>query len=229
MTSILRACSIALLVAGCSNGPVTLLDLDIRVDDDSVAVYAREVERACTCSAGEFPAVGTCETSSDGISCTCDPPPATCLESFRIERGDQVVHEEPYDRFIEFGYQHLAVVTDPGDELVIEGCGGEARIPLGDDAFPRPTITDLEITTSSLELAWTTDGPATSALVSMSDGFGGALCHDAFAGSFSDAGYHGLTRYVSVDAVVRREVTTELGQARVWIGGSDRRQVEPLE
>src|SRR5262245_53298677 len=64
------------------------LDMNVVWSPQRLLVFAREPDRPCTCTAGEFPALEACLGNSDAITCTCTPPPASCLASVSILNGN---------------------------------------------------------------------------------------------------------------------------------------------
>jgi hypothetical protein len=230
----IRRCSVLLVswvtLWGVGCGPpadYTELDIQVVVDDDGVLVTPREVERHCECSAGERPALGTCGDSSDGLECSCDPAPASCLERISVEKdGAEVSFTDLEDWY---GYAYLqASDQGSGHTLVLDGCGGTAAIALDSEAWPTPSIEETSQIDDTLEVEWSTAPPASSVIASLSNGFVATLCHDHDDGSESfGLGYWG-THWVTVHALTKRTAETDLGTATVWAGGSDTLEIEIL-
>jgi len=205
---------------------VTTLDLEVRVGPTSVVLHARERQRPCTCTWGEWPDVGDCVTWSDSLSCTCDPQPATCVDSIRVERDGVSVAERHYGG--DFGGEdHLQVVPllgTSGNVLFVDGCGGLAEIPLDITAPPMPVIEGIDDDGDELRLQWSASPAGASALVTMSDGFVVDACHPAM-GATGEASFVSVSGYseqvlVGVHAFAAPVAhDTELGPARVWAGG----------
>ena len=215
---------------GC--GPpanITELEIQVVVDDDGVLVTPREVERHCTCSAGERPELGSCGNSSDAVQCNCDPAPASCIERILIEKdGEEIVGENELGEW--YGFQYLSIEdAGSGSTLIVEGCGGVAVIPLDSEEWPIPTIAETSQTGGTLDAEWSTSPSATSVIASLSNGFVATLCHDQDDGEESfGLGYPG-TYWVTVHALTSRVVETELGNASVWAGGTDSIEVDVLD
>jgi hypothetical protein len=176
------------LLAACSESMPTIVDeaevfrpLDLRVISAPamVVVYAREPERPCSCENGDFPELGMCARTSDILSCTCEPAPAFCIHRIAVEsegrvlaeylRADHSAGEEVYLLVPE-----LQTVSAP--QLVVDGCGARAEIPVGGPG-PQPTITTTSRTPEDrLRVDWTTDRPPASSIAMVNSGFSGQRC-----------------------------------------------------
>ena len=217
-------CALALL--GCAafgcGGSDPDLAMNVRVDAEGVVVHARELGSDCTCTSGEWPQPGECVTSSDGVSCTCDPAPASCIDSLRIERAGTVLAEGSYDAELGGGERLTADLAISPGELVVSGCGGEARIAIpAVVGLPQPSIDAVTDDGEVLRIAWSSAPVAASALVGGGDGFVFSACHVTT----------GTVDLPSVRAQLAEEarvsvhafagpatVETPLGQASVWAG-----------
>jgi hypothetical protein len=154
--------------------------LDIRVvsEPSMVTVYIREPERPCSCESGDFPEIGSCAGISDIATCGCAPAPAFCVHRIAVESdgrmlaeylpGDNAAGQAP-GLFV----PELQTVSAP--QVVVEGCGARAEIPVG-GLGPRPTFTATRAPDDHIQVDWTTDRPAASAIATVSNGLYGELC-----------------------------------------------------
>jgi hypothetical protein len=208
---------------GCSDTAGPDLAMNVRVHTEGLFLYARELGSDCTCTAGEWPEPGECVSSSDGVSCTCEPAPASCLDRFRIERAGAVLADGPYDSDLGGGEPLSADLATSPTELVVTGCGGQARIPLPAVAdLPQPTIEQVTDDGQALTIAWSSTPAAASALVTGGDGFVSRVCHDLTGAVDLPSVRAELAEEarVSVHAFTAPEsVDTPLGEARIWAGG----------
>lgn len=208
--------------ASAPDEPVEL-HVDIRLFDDSVRIYPREVQRPCEC-AREFPQIDSCATFSDvPPPCGCTPSPASCLQRMAVVRDGVELASRDYPA--DEGTGWLAVEglsAGDGHILVLEGCGGRAEIPLPAGALDDPLITDatvdLAAATPRLTIAWTGAQGATSAVITYSSGFTGTLCHDSQVGMNSiDLPGSGELWFVGISAYDSSEpMAMELGTATIW-------------
>jgi hypothetical protein len=213
---------VALLAAACSGAEPKPFDVDVVITDSRVSLWLRDFpEPPCadtTKVAMQFPRPGECTEIGEVDSCPGESD--TCLtrvaiESDGIERrtGDLLA----WTNLIWFD-AHLVDGVDL--ELVIEGCGAEARIALRGNVPRAPTITDL--TTDGMILRGTSDptgGTGTVALAS--DGFTTRSCHEA-----SDSSWHvphprdprNTELYGAwAESIVESEtVAIPWGEARLW-------------
>ncbi len=221
----------AALLAACGAGEdveVTELSLNVTVAPGSVGVYAREVARPCVCSVGEWVDPGECGSSSDAITCDCEPGPASCVERLAIERGGETVAEADFEG-LDVGYAGLSGGTvGPDFELVIDGCGGTARIPIDATAAPNPTIDEIVDTGDEVTMRWSAEPTQVTSIVSVGDGFVTDICHvDVTEKTVRDFGFGG-EMYLSVRTLAAPEVVnTDLGVATVWTGGTAFERFQP--
>ncbi len=202
---------------GCSE-EVTELSIDVMTDGTNFALYFREVDRPdCTCNNGNFPDVGACEGNNDGIVCTCDPGPAHCLSRVTALRDGETVGAETVDvDHIWFGYVGFPA-DEQADELRIEGCGGEAKIAL-DYPYSTPTITEkVETEEAVLHLEWTTSPPAPYEMVTWGS-LSSVSCLDEDDGQSTIELDPYERNFISVRTLALDEISTALGDARVWYG-----------
>lgn len=202
--------------------PSTPLDVDVEVYGGAVGVNVRELDRACRCSIGEFPRPGECESWSDGITCTCDPPPASCLDYVALER-DGVAEDVGEDVWNAGHYYMVHDSSTDGLSLVLSGCGGYASIPL-DGALPVTEVTtaDYDPDAERLTVEWTADEPAATAIGGWGDGFVGSSCHgnadSPWVFENVAAAYADDIRY-SITALAGGELQElSIGEVRVWRG-----------
>jgi hypothetical protein len=78
-------------------------------------------------------------------------------------------------------------------------------------------------------VSWTTDAPASSALVTIAGDFGGNLCRVQGVSDYTFGNaMTGLSVQVQVQALgVEQDVVTEFGSAAIWRGGSAGAQFPP--
>jgi len=216
--SMLGCCFVGL--SGCFED-VTELSIDVMIGGDSLAMFFREIARPdCTCNNGNFPAVGACVGVNDGIVCTCDPGPASCLSRVTALREGKAVGSQAVDpEGIWFGY--VGFNTDQeADEIRIEGCGAEVYIAL-DYVYSTPTITNVvETAEATLRIEWTTSPPAPYEMVSWGS-LSGAMCLDEDDGEVTIDLDPYSPSSISVHALALDEVSTSLGDARIWYGNED--------
>ncbi|MBL0220403.1 MAG: hypothetical protein IPQ07_41850 [Myxococcales bacterium] len=140
-----------------------------------VQVDARDASLGDRCRFGAFPELGKCTESTDTNYCEDGAPsPDTCLHELVLEQDGRVVARQKIEAHsaIVFG---LGIQTPEGTEptdIVLRGCGAEARIPIRLHG-PRPLLVASRLPDGSIETSWTTDRPAASALV----GAGFGTCH----------------------------------------------------
>lgn len=208
-----------LLLAGCD---VTSLVVDVRRTDDSITIVAEEPDRPCRCSFG-FTPPGSCRSGSDILECDCEPWPADCLDRVTIFEGGDVLDSTGWREGSTSGASLVAERT--GDiELAISGCGGEARIPIPQEPRPRPAIqsSDVDGEPDQRIVTWTSDLPAASQLISLTDGYVGVTCHESGGSGARQVTVESEQVYFHVTALAPVvEHDTELGPIRVWSGNSD--------
>lgn len=207
----------------CGESSSPELTMNVRVHTEGLFLYARERGSDCTCTAGEWPDPGDCVGASDGVSCTCEPAPASCLQHFRLEREGVVLADEPYASELGGGEHLSADLSNSPTDLVVTGCGGQARIEIPAVAdLPKPSIDQVTDDGQALRITWSSTPAAPSALVIGGDGFVARVCHDltgavdlpsvrAELAEEAHVSVHAFTAPASID--------TPLGQARVWAGG----------
>lgn len=200
--------------------PLVVLDMKVFVGPDWLEFESRERDRACECN-GDFAESGQCTAFTDVPGCRCDPPPATCLREARIEREGRVIASKPYDPLFGGGWFSLPDLASTGDdELVLEGCGGEARIPLPRRELDEPVVTQIEHGIQQATFHWEpgqSPTPATG-IASVGHTYGANICHGDDGGETSvPIGRDARTASVAFALVGERgEVDTAIGQARLW-------------
>lgn len=206
---------------GCGSDPE--LTMNVQVDAQGLSFYARELGSDCTCTDGEWPDPDECVSSSDGVSCTCEPAPASCIYRLRLERGGAELAEVSYDADLGGGERLEADLSASPSELVIVGCGGLARIAIPAVAdLPQPSIEDVTDDGEALRIAWSSAPAAASALVVGGDGFVSRVCHDTTGAIDLPSVRPGLAEeaHVSVHTFAApTSIDTLVGAARVWAGG----------
>lgn len=212
------------VLLGCGDSPAaTPLVIDAVVHGDTVMVYAREVERACRCATGELPVPGECVRLLDVAGCTCSPPPpASCLESVRIEAGGAVVAEVTWsDELAEQGVveleAELGALTDP--ELVVVGCGSVHRAPLATGDAPSVTLEELTYDQATLGIVGTVPAGVTTVLGSFDYLVGSTNCR-ALAGPRVDIPAPYSFEYGQSRVLLWAYATAEHGAVRVHAAGN---------
>lgn len=206
------------LIAACGGDGHPELHIDVQVSNDLVYVYAIEVDRPDATSQQPFQHPGGCDQTSDGWSCDGECP-AQWLGELRIEQDGESIAEGQYDWPWGGG-----VSVDLSDAvarvLIIEDQDGvEVEVPLPVVILPVPTITATTWLDDELEISWTSDPAATSAVVEFGGGFGGPRCHvDGDEGATRLAGSP-VGGSASVRALAAPSLTdTAFGQVEVWTG-----------
>ena len=116
--------------------PSDTFDINIVVQPQGVTVYAVATDRQ-SCEANDvFPLVdGPCAPIDDITSCgTAEPGCPT--KTVSIDNGAAADYQPGFPSDLT-----LDVAATPDAVVVIEGCGGIARIPIGSGSFPSPTAT----------------------------------------------------------------------------------------
>ncbi len=223
-----------LLAASCAPAqpappPPQRIDLDVVVHADAVQVVL-DTQGACDCPRGEWPAADACVEWTDHGGCSCDP--AACIDGVRLERGalrgdvDLGGASTEASVGVAYGVDRALDPALHGDVvLVVEGCGGVARVPLSLQAPPVPRVVDYVADADSARLLYESDDPTaagTATIACSSGGFGGTCCRQPYAANGA----------VVVDAPsIRRALygewsvtqlaggattTTDIGDVRVW-------------
>jgi hypothetical protein len=196
------------------------LDIDVYVSLSNVSIQVGELDNACTCS-NDLAGLGTCTGMGDLIMCTCQSPPGSCLDRVAVVRDGTTVSVLADNRTRRRG---TLVDVRAGDSLEFEGCGGSASVPLDiDDMLPVPTI-EAQASADTIDIAWTSDPPAETTIVSVLDGLAAGACHDVGGSGQRSFPYPSQSATLGVTiqplAQVRTHVTA-LGTIRVWRGASD--------
>jgi len=234
--------AIALTCAGCGGADVAAdagapdsistapLEIDVVVTPAwhslGAAVFLHEPARPCEC-ANDWPAMGECAYNSDAIDCDCRPAPGACVQSVWIESDGEVV-SEGLDQYSVNSWR--SYIPDeqltPGRrfELVIEGCGASARLPLPTTDLPTATPGELVLEGSELALYWSSDD-AGSATVASCD----SDCMQPFTGrTVLQNSPCSWQRNQSVIFLAGGDpISTPLGTGRIWYG-TERRSDEGI-
>jgi hypothetical protein len=200
--------------------PLVVLDIELLVGRESVVFFASERDRPCDCSNRSFPTPGQCTILTDYTYCDCEPAPASCLREMRVEREGQVIASQAYDPG-SLGLGSMAVpelASSTGNELVLEGCGATARIPLPQVSLGEPVVTRISHDDEEVTFHWEADGAETG-LGTMGRGFGADACHGDQPGEtrvplvVTSLGWP----WAHFTAVAGGDtVETPLGRVRVW-------------
>jgi hypothetical protein len=202
------------------------LEVDVVVDPDAVLVYVREADRACTCT-DEWPGPGSCHLADDVIQCSCAPAPGSCLTSVRLEQSGIVLTAvQPSPDLATWGYFQLDTPWGRagGAQLVLDGCGGTARVSLPVQAPSAHQLTELRSNVDTLRLQWSGSTEATSSMAAISDLHNRPHCHRE-TGGVTDVGSDIDRRrrvWVTLRTMQSTTETTALGQVRVWNAATSR-------
>jgi hypothetical protein len=229
----MRCVSWAIAIAGatgCSASHSTPLEIpmNIVVTDGVVQVYMDAVDLGnCDCAVTTFPTIGACTPLTDANPCDGNPYCTSCITDFGIEVNEQRLvptaatgNSDPR--------MFYGDAFPPGDlSLVVAGCGHPStRISLDGAPFLQVSaVTDHVDGTQ--HVSWTTDAPASSALVTIASEFSGDLCRVQGVSDYTFGNaVTGLS--VQVQALdVEQDVVTEFGTAAIWRGGSAEAQFPP--
>ncbi len=206
------------------------VELRILAGAGRAIVYAREPDRPCRCNWGEFPVVGMCEGISDTPKCACDPTPASCIERIAVESEGETLGAVVTDtrrEGLELELDLPGLATSVAPQLVVEGCGGRAEIPLGTPG-PMPTVTVTRASENVGHVEWTNDRPSTSAMLANSFGVYAEVCL-VTAQTYELQIPWSATAYVEVRALdAPVSYTTPIGTALVYPTGFSETSMVPL-
>ncbi len=209
------------------------LSVDVLVKDTYLTVYVSEPNRPCRCGFERWPTLDKCGYTTDAGYCECAPPPGDCLESVRVERGGQTV--AAMENW--FGMNtYEGRVTDLFDaapsELVLEGCGSVARVPLPNAPYPKPMLTGLSVIGDELFVEWSSLIDPPYAFGHVNGGTGGPWCITDKAGPIAMGQSYfipGRWVFASVTAAeLTRYAATGIGDVRVWHSATDARRNIPF-
>jgi hypothetical protein len=197
-------------------------DLDIVVQPHGVEVWLDEPLHWGCHPHESFPQPGAC-VAYGHVFPGCHEE--RCIERVAVERGGVELATASFGGSWWFTlHAGLPDMFAGGDvELVMEGCGGTFRVPLGrSDAPPAPVVTDL--TRDETDVRGTIEGAtgATGIIASGLDAELGytAVCHERGANTLRMWMPEGglWTAYFGVRAVAAQPaVATPWGVARIWI------------
>ena len=202
-----------------SSGP---LDVDIVVTwggdplNAWVSMYPREQDRHCLCNA-EWPPFDQCVQINDQGQCTCWPFPAVCLTSVSAELDGVVIAGGSafIPGYVSVDLPGLEDATGT-TELVLNGCGGSARIVLPPEPMLLPELETIAYTDSEALLTWSAPSEHTAVsawCTSQEQAIGCTLPTDSPARVPRDA----TCNSVSFGVVAGGEPQEmDLGIARVW-------------
>jgi hypothetical protein len=124
-----------------------------------LSMYPREQQRECLCNA-EWPPLDECVEVHEQGECTCWPHPATCLDSIRAERDGAVIGGGSafIPGYVSFDLPELEDDSET-TELVLDGCGGSARVPLPAEPILVPQVDTIAFTDDEVLLTWTSPSP----------------------------------------------------------------------
>ena len=147
-------------------------DLDVEVRPSSLTLSLRHFP---TDSFLHVPHVGECAYYGDFVECLGEP--TMCLTRVAVEREFNVLAAVALDGWCRgAGSVDVPGLIGPGTELVVEGCGGAARIPLPETPAPSTEIDDLTTDREWLYASWTSDGTPTGVQAHISYWVQAAAC-----------------------------------------------------
>jgi hypothetical protein len=220
----LVAVMLSIGLGACTAQEVTELSMTVQTDGKLASIMFREVDHPeCTCSAGNFPQPGSCVSNTDVISCSCDYAQlASCVERVSaLEGGVLMSSVEPAD-FL--WVRKVDIDVDGADELLVEGCGGSASMPLPEGPYPTATITDAAVVENEqVRLQWTTMPDASYVVTSVVFGLDDETCMENNVGwrDFSHGSATGNPPLLYITPVGLERHATPLGNADVWYGIPD--------
>jgi hypothetical protein len=177
--SSLPVIALSLGLVGCGGGDgggITELELEVVVTDGNVVLHAYEPERSFECNQRVWLEPGGCDMTTDAFVCETEPH-AHCIEALAVEENGAVIGEGVYDADFQDGFVAVDSAPTRDLELVVTGCGGEARIPITATALPTPAIIDVSTVGSDMVVQWSSDDSTATGVVGWSGGFGGPRCH----------------------------------------------------
>lgn len=127
----------ALLLVGCSDG----YDVWVTYTPSRLSVMVF----SSPCETTSLPAPGDCSVWTDGSKETCQIAMPACTDRVHLEKEGVTVAEGSW----------VMDNPPPADELVIDGCSKEMRVPLGVPP-PPPSITAFD----GSNVTWALAGPA---------------------------------------------------------------------
>ncbi len=204
---------------GEDEDPRVMLDVNLFLGRGGLSFDARERDRPCDC-AGEYPQPGECSYITDAASCTCAPAPATCLREFRVERDGKVIASGEYDH-PELGGDGLTVPeleSTDGNVLVLEGCGGSARVPLPRQDAVEAVVTSISHDDDGAIFHWEPGTVPATGLACVGGPLGGPCCRGVESGETTvPAGPTYSPGWVYFAQMSGGEsVDTPIGAVRLW-------------
>lgn len=196
------------------------IPMQILVSGGGVQVYMGALDQMpCSCRAVAFPAVSTCSFLTDAGPCNTTPFCHSCFTDIGVE-ADGV-------RLTPTGYggadpHALYYGSFPGGQLtlVLDGCGrGTVRIPLDGSALPNPTV-EASYINGVPSVAWTTDLPTESVMLTLNSGSHGDLCLEPNVGQYSFQGWMAAETVIVQTFGRPAEIQTVFGSATIWRGGA---------
>ena len=194
--------------------PTETFDINVVVDQLGVRIYAVGLDRApCVPEDDDFPVPGTCAPWADYDTCIQSE---SCTDK-RVSIDGSPSH--PFDyRIGETVW--LQRPAEPDFTVVIDGCGGVARIPISVGELSMPSATSvLDSANQLIQVDWSATPAATSALLMFGDDVSGSTCHvtsPSYQFTSPFASWYSRFAIWSLDSPT--EVDTELGVAHVWRG-----------
>lgn len=225
--------ALLLLVAACSSdyhrvwppivdAPLQALDLDVVVSPGHVALYTNysDIRGQCNGGGSRFPAIGEYILYSDAPSCADIGRPYDCITQVAVESAGTFVVADGDGLY---GFSIAADVTTATEaNLLVTGCGGLARIPIGSLSYPVPSgQATYNQAAGSVDVTWSADIAPASSLVTITDGDWWAAGHVTGTHDVVDVSRMPLAPFAAVIVTTYSDmqpVDTDFGTVRVWPG-----------
>jgi hypothetical protein len=193
--------------------PAAQLDLDVVVLRDSVQLFANGSD-VRPCMAWRFPQAGQSAGWSDENDCS-----QSCLSTAEVfAAGNSIA-------LMRTGIDLVAAMTEVTNEsdaeLVLEGCGGSARIPIGGiSPLTAHATATADVTGRVITVGWWADTDASSAMIIYSASLWSAVHHvavhdDVFTLPTTNSPDVWIDVWAFAPVI---PIATDYGVVRVWHG-----------
>lgn len=195
------------------------IPMNIVVTQRSIEVYMEALDLGeRDCKVTTFPTIGgACSWSADGNPCWGHDASASCITNIALELDGKSVL--PANRG---GIDPWTFYDERFDDgtltLIVAGCGHPAtRIPLGSPSPMQAGVTAVQ-ENRDVHVTWTTDPPASSAIVGVSGTLFSQACHTVGINeqTISNMPNARLANVIGVDT--RTDLVTDFGPATIWRG-----------
>lgn len=226
---------ITLSLAACGSTSHPEIHLDV-IRGSSIRVLAYELARPDACAPRLWIEPGETDLATDVIPCDTEDPstPTAWIEDVTVERGGEVLGRARYDAWS--GAIVEGDFTGQRDLIVrISGDGDGTAIALPDVAPPVATIDAVTMGQESLTLTWSATPADATAITALAYRNGAVSVHmpAATPAVFHLSGVGGLPERqpvaVSAHAFASLSLTTSLGEAHLWTGGTVASQDLPVQ